>query len=143
MTIGITKEQWVAALRSGQYRQTSGILCDLIEFDSGIELCHCCLGVLAEQDPDYERFKEKKAEYWHFRGKAEDTTTECELGDYARPEWMSAKQEAAAIHANDNMGWSFDQIADWVEAGMKVTTNCCQLNCPLGEECPNIFHMPS
>ena len=36
-----TKEKWVAALRSGEYRQCQGELKDAIG-------AHCCLGVLLE-----------------------------------------------------------------------------------------------
>lgn len=36
----VVKTKWVAALRSGQYRQGTGYLCD-----AGIN--YCCLGVLA------------------------------------------------------------------------------------------------
>lgn len=44
------KQQWLTALRSGNYRQKGGRLRSLEKTldGKGYENCHCCLGVLAE-----------------------------------------------------------------------------------------------
>lgn len=41
------KSKWLAALRSGEYKQTKDVLCQLVE-DKGTHAGHCCLGVLCE-----------------------------------------------------------------------------------------------
>ncbi len=40
------KERWVAALRSGKYKKGQGFL----RRDAAGGICHCCLGVLAEEE---------------------------------------------------------------------------------------------
>lgn len=44
------KAKWLAALRSGEYNQTTSVLCRLPEDDgeNGEVVSHCCLGVLCE-----------------------------------------------------------------------------------------------
>ena len=48
------KKKWVAALRSGDYRQTKSYLCEDISHSETPELGFCCLGVacvVAKVDP--------------------------------------------------------------------------------------------
>lgn len=40
------KEDWVAALRSGEYKQIPGSLCGPADGEVGTEMGYCCLGVL-------------------------------------------------------------------------------------------------
>jgi hypothetical protein len=43
------KTKWIAALRSGEYKQTTGVLARMhYSSPDGSQLHHCCLGVLCE-----------------------------------------------------------------------------------------------
>lgn len=127
------KNQWVAALRSGEYKQTDGVLCRL--GPDGQPIGFCCLGVLTEL-------------YVQAHPGAVDTTQTTWAGTgstarfyainggksnamlpYAVQEWSGVRSEAGAfcwdgantslVDLNDN-GSTFEEIADvidshWVE----------------------------
>jgi len=85
---------WVAALRSGKYQQC------IARLYFGGDRKYCCLGVaceiLAERAaPEFT--------YYHFR--AEDS-----------PLVMPESTMNALMEMNDIKGWSFDQIANYIEA---------------------------
>jgi hypothetical protein len=87
------KAKWVAALRSGEYQQTTG---QLRKRDG-----YCCLGVLcaaiaADYDPGNGFLPMKFAD---------------EAG-------ISGKVESSLIEMNDTQRKTFPEIADWIEENL-------------------------
>lgn len=112
------KQKWVAALRSGNYRQGKG---KLRTHDDRF----CCLGVLcdiaeregivvAERDEDFaERYPELNVD-WDY----DDTETELPLSivNWADlPDRNPMLATDSCIQLNDEMEFTFDQIADEIE----------------------------
>lgn len=104
------KARWVAALRSGDYKQGTG---DLRKGNS-----FCCLGVLCQI------FSVETGTKWHsdgvvFNMLGEDVILPREVSEWAgiqrsyNPE-LSNGETLTTI--NDDMGWSFEQIANAIEA---------------------------
>ena len=106
------KQQWLTALRSGEYRQCIGEL-----KNPGGE--HCCLGVLLESQgwefsasiinphPDV-------CYYTSPEGFSNDE--ENELTVHTRSEFgLTRPQEVHLIKLNDDKGWSFKRISKWIE----------------------------
>jgi hypothetical protein len=91
------KAKWVAALRSGEYKQIKGNL----KTSSG----YCCLGVLCEID-DIE-FVESNVS-----GDGPNASVYTYLNMFVGP-----KNSDTCIKMNDN-GKSFNEIADWIEANL-------------------------
>lgn len=87
------KAKWVAALRSGEYKQTRGMLKK--EGPDGPSFC--CLGVLAdvigegEVPPGYAELNYR--------------------GGQAPPTWA----QSDLVRLNDGRRWTFNQIADYIE----------------------------
>jgi hypothetical protein len=95
-----TLEKWIAALRSGKYKQTSGELERRGKY--------CCLGVLCDVvDPSG----------WHcgnYRYDGEEL--QCSLPTKLRlGVGIQTRQETQLIELNDDKGESFVEIADWIE----------------------------
>lgn len=104
------KAKWVEALRSGDYEQGKHRLCT-VNFDY---TCNefCCLGVLADIiDPE---------------GWSDPSVMNDQVGSVAIREWHGygsivpedvlpgvASELLATL--NDKMGWSFQDIATWIE----------------------------
>lgn len=87
------KAKWVAALRSGEFKQTTGT-----HFKEE-ENAYCCLGVLcvvAEQPP-----LDRGEGNWDFTNKV--------MGDFLLTQSLYYK--------NDN-GWTFTALADYIEANI-------------------------
>lgn len=83
------KQKWIAALKSGEYKQGKARLHDK---NAGT---YCCLGVLNEV-----------AAYGYPGGNAG-------LG-YELP----ARVQSQLIHMNDSKGYSFEGIANWIEENL-------------------------
>jgi hypothetical protein len=98
------KEKWLAALRSGKYQQGRQGL----KFKNGQgQVCHCCLGVLAE-------LVEPEA----FEKKGNDFLFHSSYGflRLSRDKWLLLPEEAQKTLSDLNDGGrSFDEIADWIE----------------------------
>ena len=97
--VPITKlEQWIAALRSGRYKQGIGELYN--HYNKGF----CCLGVL-------DHVVEKKAleQINHKAMPCMDSWTYYINGDFYQKTWLSLD------HLNDHKGASFADIADYLE----------------------------
>lgn len=99
------KEKWVAALRSGNYKQTQERLRD----ESG----HCCLGVLCEVfDPT--RWLPDGSNYYEYQGDPSDInlpyTVKYEVG-------INSDNEDTLMEMNDS-GKTFTEIADFIEKEM-------------------------
>jgi hypothetical protein len=109
----LIKEKWVAALRSGKYKQTSEVLYDYEGF--------CCLGVLCDI---YS--KEKGVEWEHSDKNNLPAIFDC---SYIPPtqvcEWaeidgyltnvVSCGVTQSLHGLNDLQEWDFNQIADVIE----------------------------
>ena len=102
------KDKWIAALRSGKYKQGTGCLRDI---DSN---AFCCMGVLCDivddskwqPDGDYGR-------YSYVFG--------CEYFVGSPPFQILRRTTALKLVAlNDYKEWSFNQIADWIEENVGV-----------------------
>lgn len=113
--------QWIAALRSGEFKQTQGRLGEVAEDGSN---AYCCLGVLCElaMAEGLVRHQEKNFEWAydgetmlpptavaHFIGDPE-YTYEVSIHD---DEFDSDRIELSSL--NDDHAWTFEQIADVLE----------------------------
>ncbi len=104
------KAQWVAALRSGQYKQGVGYL-----HNQG---CYCCLGVLADT---YNPKGWTPIDGWdngyQFCGQSSV------LEYYSLNEFgLSSEYQDILIGFNDDTKYTFEQIADWIEQNVAETT---------------------
>lgn len=104
------KAKWIAALRSGRYKQTKSVLKNM--------LGNCCLGVLCETlrvrkiyDVEHSRylFKDKKGYLEHSTSLPLNVRTSAGL---TRP----IEDRLAEMNDLDKM--SFNQIADWIEKNL-------------------------
>lgn len=113
---------WVAALRSGKYRQTVGTLEDAEGF--------CCLGVACRVAMDHGLFLDRKSK----DGAVYYNDEDCYLPDEV-VKWLGLgsmtgtlveviRENGMAVESiadcNDTLGWSFNQIADAIEAGKVI-----------------------
>lgn len=105
------KAKWVAALRSGKYKQAKGTLNDC---GGG----YCCLGVLLDvsgrgdwRGPSYEIEADEESIY-----------CDCDLGRRGRTEFeISAEQEATLVCMNDGLEGpkkNFTAIAKYIEKNL-------------------------
>lgn len=102
------RDAWVAALRSGQYKQGVGTL---RKGDT-----YCCLGVLCEVAKIPYRLSDTDLSCTNkLRSFGEDA------GLFDRPNQRTQSAQARLMEMNDNEGTSFPEIADWIEANVPVT----------------------
>lgn len=93
------KAKWVEALRSGEYKQTAGIM----HSDENGEDSFCCLGVLCEvmSVPRYGRGYSFKGFGYKAFGIPRSV--------------LKRTAQSKLIDLNDVEKKSFEQIADWIE----------------------------
>ena len=106
-----TKEKWVAALRSGEYKQCQGELKDA----SG---AHCCLGVLLETQGWKETpyYKNKSIFTYYMSSEGVINNEENELDEYTADRFgLNRQHQVKLMKLNDDTGWSFNLIARWIE----------------------------
>lgn len=94
------KKKWVAALRSGKYEQTRGVLY------SPEGKAHCCLGVLRHCVTGRNRYNAG-----HLA--SDELLTEAFLAEVG----MTHGNQKALAGKNDE-GWSFKRIANWIEKNL-------------------------
>jgi len=108
------KRRWIAALRSGKYRQGEGCLCATAKGRTRF----CCLGVLANEELDAEWVfsNDPYNPTWslHYKGDEDDGLLP---KDARRELGLSADQEQDLSDMNDE-GKSFREIADWIEENL-------------------------
>jgi hypothetical protein len=105
------KEKWVKALRSGEYKQGTGVL-------KSLDGEYCCLGVLCEvgklgaweqtNTPDLDGYKflpEHGTDYMY--GELPAETLEAIDLSYSTQQYL--------IYLNDEEGNNFNEIADYIE----------------------------
>lgn len=106
------KEKWLAALRSGDYKQGTDRLCT--EEDDGTRFC--CLGVALDLlDPSGWKQKDTGAPMWKkfWAGDVEPVAPVIGINsDTARI--LSQRNDGACGYSKHN----FEQIADWIEANL-------------------------
>lgn len=101
------RDKWVAALRSGKYKQTTGALyggTGNIDTDGEREYGYCCLGVLCDIAFPHTR------DSWEYSA----TLTDTEKGRVG----LEQKDHEHCIAMNDTYKNTFDQIADWIEENL-------------------------
>lgn len=105
------KAKWLAALRSGKYKQADGVLKDAFG-------CHCCLGVLADV-ADPSRWSQQLLE-------SEEAGQDCYSYDGAETMLFGCFLASVGLNTgtavdlagmNDD-GNSFRQIADYIEENL-------------------------
>lgn len=103
------KEKWLKALRSDDYQQTTGTLCD--------EKGYCCLGVLLDVvDKSQWRKTPLGTTSWGERQLSVDLDKKAmdEIG-------VTFEQQENLIEMNDNEYCSFREIANWIEENIMET----------------------
>jgi hypothetical protein len=104
------KQKWLAALRSGEYRQGRQ---ELKFKDRQKQICYCCLGVLAEiAEPEKLQKVRNKFLFYGSRGF---------LRIYP-DKWVLLPEETQRQLSamNDDGATSFLEIADWIEKNVLV-----------------------
>ena len=105
------KEQWLTALRSGEYKQCIGEL----KNNSGE---HCCLGVLLETQGWKETtfYKDKSIFSNYVSQEGVINHEENELDEYTADSFgLNRQHQVKLMKLNDDTGWSFNLIARWIE----------------------------
>jgi hypothetical protein len=126
--------KWVAALRSGDYKQGHGHLCTYKATETGRDYKYCCLGVacqlLAETDntfaatvtdleladEDARRLFGAQGAQGRLPGEVIDWLEIREDSGYGNPTLVNY----SAIHMNDSMHLSFEAIADSIEEAFSL-----------------------
>jgi hypothetical protein len=102
------KKQWIKALKSGDYTQGYGQLCDI---DNNT---HCCLGVLCEV-AILEKHNIKRTKEGFYSLNKQDSVYN-RLNDAMLSHFSLAKEDQGfLIILNDERKRSFKKIAKWIE----------------------------
>lgn len=119
----MTKEQvenvrkWIEALRSGKYEQGQNKLFDHCCFGD-VTARYCCLGVLAEISPNAT----KHASSYKFIGSWHLTNTLIPDDWWIWNTGLALTHMYHCIDLNDRDGYTFKQIADYLEAQLPLTS---------------------
>lgn len=97
------KDKWVKALRSGDYDQGKGALCQVSH--TGAE--YCCLGVLYEVEHGPDKWEDNGDGFLHTHFGSRVV--------YSQDPSMPA---CCLVTLNDSNGWTFEKIADWIEENL-------------------------
>jgi hypothetical protein len=106
------KKKWVAALRSGEYKQTKGKLCGETEGVFG----YCCLGVGYVVAKGINPFNTSSG---YINGNKIDTEgiPQILIGDGHQDSGFGHQHRLELTKMNDS-GKSFSEIADYIEANL-------------------------
>lgn len=109
------KDAWIAALRSGDYKQGKWYL---KRIDEENNVFHCCMGVLCEikklPSLGYDGAYDEKGNRIGAASKfAESIDSAYNFTAMPPNYWDIDKEDLASF--NDTIGMTFDQIADWIE----------------------------
>ena len=114
-----TKE-WLTALRSGEYKQTSGSLYNIQ--DQG----YCCIGVAARIKYPLHYLKNKNNKYagvLQGNKKSIHSDTKYKLSKIPQ-ELQGSVDESQLVQQlvdlNDDEGYSFEEIAEWIENNVEL-----------------------
>lgn len=129
-------KRWIKDLRSGNFIQGQGYLCQEQEDQCGTKVPkrHCCLGVLADQGVDSGDIQRRGTatgsyEYKHKNDSDDEWVTGLptpRMMEWAGIPWRITNPEEFGSSEtfntadrlagmNDTQNWNFKQIADWVE----------------------------
>ena len=101
------KARWVAALRSGEYKQGKFALCTRSGFQGQEGDTFCCLGVINE----VERLGCDDDEACLVRAHpVHRARTKLDIVPHRAQKFLA--------DMNDGHGWSFSKIADWIEENL-------------------------
>lgn len=112
------KKKWVAALRSGDYKQGQGGLKQIVRMLHGLaedEVQHCCLGVLQEV-LGTPQWREEEQTAWFF-GTQEDYHHGYLTDPVLAKVGLSDDDQRTLATKNDT-GLSFNEIADYIETNL-------------------------
>lgn len=119
------KAKWLAALRSGEYKQGKGAL--RVEEDDGT-ISWCCMGALEEMlDGDVERNEEGRPKgfptvgWMRFHGVDAEGIQDTFGENVWNPDVYDPIRgdDISLSMANDHLNYTFPQIADLIEAGIE------------------------
>lgn len=99
------KNEWIAALTSGNYRQGNERLRWYDWEDSDAGESFCCLGVLC--DVINPNGWNDSAGHW-------DVGSFCHTDSYAPEAFLDLKIQEKLATFNDDESWTFDMIAEWI-----------------------------
>lgn len=109
-------EKWIKALRSGEYKQAQGNLCEY-DVRTGERLGYCCLGVLTHLvDPDHLTLRQVSQQHSASFGVWVSDDVRAPLYRTFRGRKISLP-ELKLASMNDK-GKTFEEIADAIEAWM-------------------------
>lgn len=106
------KAKWIAALRSGEYEQTTGALCRIGEDDGKPR--YCCLGVLLEvlgvpsEQIELRRAYQDEDGFYNRWGALSEGQTDK----------YGVHNQTTLMDMNDDDQQSFAQIADYIEENL-------------------------
>ena len=115
------KDRWIAALRSGDYKQLRWLMSN--GDNRKPSTAFCCLGVAMNVFHGWDH-GEFKATGGVGRGLGlDERLTEQFLKEFVPTEWHVLTDTWADffVIANDKLGWTFAQIADWAEKYLPVS----------------------
>jgi len=106
------KKRWIAALRSGKYRQGKGRLCKTSKGRSKF----CCLGVLGNEELDGEWELGIDDRVWTLRYKGDADFSV--LPRKARVDLGLSEVDEDKLTEMNDTGHSFKEIAVWIEENL-------------------------
>lgn len=116
---------WVAALRSGEYKQGKGTLTRILPGD---EKAHCCLGVACHTARAKVNMLSYNCTVYQFPTEDEDYAIHGRFGGLTAEDLAAAfigpeenRGQSKLYTMNDDEDASFTEIADFIEANYDVT----------------------
>lgn len=103
-----SRDEWCAALRSGDYAQGKELLCRV---DANGEAYYCCLGVAAELELGENAWRTSIYDHGHLTVEGSD----CIYSPWGAPDETTLR----LMGMNDD-GKTFAEIADWIEQNVEV-----------------------
>jgi hypothetical protein len=106
------KQKWIAALRSGKYKQGTSWL----RTNKG----YCCLGVLSDLlGASWESKGANENGFSVYSCSIAGSSTTGMLSQPAKEaSYLAKKAEDMLARMNDDLGKSFNEIADWIEENL-------------------------
>lgn len=110
--------RWLDALRSGDYKQGKSHLCTVLPDE---EPCFCTLGVAADLFfPKEQQYDLHGVRYFDGAVAALPQEVADKIGLRSSMGSAAGHRLPAIFHLNDNNHWSFNQIADHIEANAEA-----------------------
>ncbi len=118
---------WIQALRSGEYKQTDGRLCEVDDGAEDPNPSYCCLCVACEvfitAEPDMQMVVEDKEHVRHFNGSYATLPLDVKnwlgmidsAGEYGDSEDEDWDPDTSLAQDNDSHGLTFNEIAAIIE----------------------------